>query len=267
MRTIMLNRKTIAFASTIFVAMMLASASIAEFSPDDVIAMWLLDDGNGAVAKDASGNGHLGQLIGNPQWVAGKFGGALDFDGDDRVDCGDIDGVDGFTGLTALAWCRWDGGDGGLTAPARVVSKQDPNKGDKGPFSLGSGWNAHKLTLWIHFGNWAGVHSVTNIDDGEWHHVAGTYDGNSLRVYVDGVEEAESNIGKVTGGSTPEHVAIGSDGFGREFWKGVIDEVALFSVPLTEDDISGIMNNGLSPLSAVSEIGKLATTWGRLKSR
>ncbi len=267
MKTTIQNGKILAFAIAIFMGMMLVRASVAEFSPDDVIAMWLLDDGNGAVAKDASGNGHLGQLIGNPQWVAGKFGGALEFDGDDRVDCGDIDGVDGFTGLTALGWCRWDGGDGGLTSPARVVSKQDPNKGDKGPFSLGSGWNAHKLTLWIHFGNWAGVHSVTNIDDGEWHHVAGTYDGNSLRVYVDGVEEAESNIGKVTGGSTPEHVAIGSDGFGREFWKGIIDEVALFSVALTEDDISGIMDNGLSPLSAVSEIGKLATTWSRLKRR
>ena len=253
--------------SIIFAALILANASDAEFNPEDVIAIWLLDDGNGAAATDASGNEHVGQLVGDPQWVAGKFGGALEFDGDDRVDCGDIDGVDGFKSLTALAWCRWDGGDGGLTSPARVVSKQDPNKGDKGPFSLGSGWNAHKLTFWINFGDWAGVHSGTHIDDGEWHHVAGSYDGNSLRVYVDGIEEAENNIGKITGGSTPEHVAIGSDGFGREFWKGVIDEVALFNTALSEDDIAGIMNNGLSPLSAVSEIGKLATTWGRLKSR
>ena len=106
-----------------------------------------------------------------------------------------------------------------------------------------------------------------HIDDGEWHHVAGSYDGNSLRVYVDGVEEAENNIGKVTGGSTPEHVAIGSDGFGREFWKGIIDEVALFNIALGEDDIGEIMNKGLSPLLAVSAKGKLATTWGKLKSR
>ena len=267
MKTTIRNGKTIALASTIFMGMMLVSAGVAEFGAEDVIAMWLLDDGNGETAMDASGNGFVGQLTGNPQWVAGKFGGALEFDGDDRVDCGDIDGVDGFTSLTALAWCRWDGGDGGLTAPARVVSKQDPNKGDKGPFSLGSGWNAHKLTFWINFGDWAGVHSATHIDDGEWHHVAGSYDGNSLKVYVNGIKEAENNIGKVTGGSTPEHVAIGSDGFGREFWKGVIDEVALFNIALSEDDIGAIMNKGLSPLLAVSARGKLATTWAELKSR
>ena len=267
MKATMLNRTAIAYATTILMGLMLASAGIAEFSSDDVVGMWLLDDGNGATATDASGKGNIGQLVGNPKWVAGKFGGALEFDGDDRVDCGDIDGVDGFTSLTALAWCRWDGGAGGLTAPARVVSKQDPNKGDKGPFSLGSGWNAHKLTFWINFGQWAGVHSVTDIDDGEWHHVAGSYDGNGLKVYVDGVEEAENNVGKVTGGSTPEHVAIGSDGFGREFWKGIIDEVALFNSALTEDDIGEIMNKGLSPLLAVSATGKLATTWGKLKSR
>ena len=231
MNATMIIKTTITCASAIFVGTMLVSASIAEFIPEDVIAMWLLDEENGAVATDATGNGNVGQLVGNPKWVSGKFGPALEFDGDDRVDCGDIDAVDGFASLTALAWCRWDGGVDGLTSPARVVSKQDPNKGDKGPFSLGSGWNAHKLTLWINFGQWAGVHSVTHIDDGEWHHVAGTYDGNSLKVYVDGVEEAENNIGKVTGGSTPEHVAIGSDGFGREFWKGIIDEVALFNDP------------------------------------
>ena len=72
-------------------------------------------------------------------------------------------------------------------------------------------------------------------------------------MYVDGVEEAEHNVGKVTGGSTPEHVAIGSDGFGREFWKGLIDEVALFSVALTEDDISGIMDKWT--IAALGSVG------------
>ena len=152
-----------------------------------VVGVWLLDEGEGVIVQDSSENGNHGEFMGNPQWVDGKIATALEFDGDDRVDCGDIEAIDGFTGLTVMAWCRWDGKVNGLTSAARVISKQDPNKGDKGPFSLGSGWRAHKLTLWINSGAWAGVHSITSIDDGRWHHVTGVYDGSHLRVYVDGV--------------------------------------------------------------------------------
>lgn len=44
---------------------------------------WKLDEGSGTVAHDASGNGHDGTFKGAPQWVTGKIGGALQFDGVD----------------------------------------------------------------------------------------------------------------------------------------------------------------------------------------
>ena len=79
--------------------------------------------------------------------------------------------------------------------------------------------------------------------------------------------KGKNKIGKVIGGSTPEHVAIGSDGFGREFWQGVIDEVALFNVALTGKDVKQFMNEGLSSLvMAVSASGKLVDTWSNLKT-
>ena len=63
-------------------------------------------------------------------------------------------------------------------------------------------------------------------------------------------------------------VTIGSDGFGREFWQGVIDEVALFNVALTDKDVKQFMNEGLSSLvMAVSASGKLVDTWSNLKTR
>ena len=46
---------------------------------------------------------------------------------------------------------------------------------------------------------------------------------------------------------------------------GIIDEVAIFNVALTEDDIKYIMAEGLGIILAVSPSGKLATTWGNLK--
>ena len=47
---------------------------------DDVIGVWLFDDGKGNTAKDSSGNGNDGKLIAKPTWVQnGKFGGCLEF--------------------------------------------------------------------------------------------------------------------------------------------------------------------------------------------
>ena len=268
MRAMSSQRAALCGSLILFVTV-LAQPSQSRVDPDALIALWLLDEGTGAAVEDSSGNGNHGEFNGDPQWVDGRSGMALEFDGDDRVDCGDIDAVDGFTALTAMAWCKWGGDVDGLTSPARVVSKQDPTKGDVGPFSLGAGWAAHKLTLWIHHGNWAGAgHSSTSIDDGEWHHVAGTYDGAFLRIYVDAVEENSNEIGAVAGGETPEGVAIASDASGREFWKGLIDEVAVFNVGLGADEIEDIMTNGLAQVvTSVSATGKLATAWADLKTR
>src|SRR5512133_724727 len=55
----------------------------------DLVGHWKLDEGSGTVAKDATKNGNNGTLEGVPLWVAGQLGGALQFDGNDRVNCGD----------------------------------------------------------------------------------------------------------------------------------------------------------------------------------
>ncbi len=48
---------------------------------DGLVGYWKLDEGTGLTASDSSGNGNTGTLINGPQWVDGKSGKALDFDG------------------------------------------------------------------------------------------------------------------------------------------------------------------------------------------
>ena len=49
-------------------------------APTNLVAHWTFDDGSGATATDASGNGHDGTLINGPLWAAGQVGSnALDF--------------------------------------------------------------------------------------------------------------------------------------------------------------------------------------------
>ena len=52
----------------------------------DLVGWWRLDDGSGTTAIDSSGSGNDGTLNGDPKWVAGKVGGALEMDGGDFVE-------------------------------------------------------------------------------------------------------------------------------------------------------------------------------------
>ena len=65
-----------------------AAAATAQWDPNtdpSLIAWWKLDDGAGSTAQDSSGKAHPGTLQGSPQWVAGRFDGALSFNGSNYV--------------------------------------------------------------------------------------------------------------------------------------------------------------------------------------
>ena len=64
-----------------FMSILFISTASAEIDPDSVVGVWLFDEGKGDIATDASENGLDGELIDKPKWVEGKFGMALEFDG------------------------------------------------------------------------------------------------------------------------------------------------------------------------------------------
>jgi len=106
----------------------------------------------------------------------------------------------------------------------------------------------------------------------EWSFVALTYDGASLVLYVNGENVQEKKVDKP---DAKPHAATppanqGSIWFGS--WKaagwnfiGAIDEVGVFNVALSVEDIKDVMNNGLQKTSAVSSVDKMAVTWGDIK--
>ena len=55
----------------------------ADAADPNLVGYWTFDEGSGTIASDYSGHGNDGTIEGGPQWVAGKVGGALKFDGDD----------------------------------------------------------------------------------------------------------------------------------------------------------------------------------------
>lgn len=232
--------------------------------------MWLFDDGAENVLRDSSGNNRHGVIEGDAEWTKdGKFGGALEFDGvDDQVVITDYKGIGGSNPRTTVLWFR--------------TTEQRSHR----LVSWGAGANTNKYHIRTHDGprtlrietQGGQLYSTTTeVTDGNWHHLAVVLPAGSTmchdhRLYVDGVLQestAGTNVGVDTD-ITQNDVEIGYDKVikNADYTKGTIDEVAIFNVALSQDEIKGIMLEGLSgSVLSVSSTDKLTATWGRIKEQ
>ena len=241
--------------------------SLALFDLDSLEGLWLFDEGNGNTAVDASGKGLDGKLIGSPKWVDGQFGKALEFDGAGAYV--EIPAHSNPTkAITVSVWVQ-------SPSPAWnqhgfLVSKRDayilhPNLGSNAvafPVFNGGGWNVPNA--------WD-TGSVGPDDITEWHMYTGTYDSatGEWKIYIDGEEASALDLTKNEIAEDIDVLWIGRDQCcDPRFGSAIVDEVAIFNVALTQDEIQTIMDNGLDlAVLAVQPNGKMTTTWGSVKAK
>jgi len=243
----------------LFVACVLTVPSYAKIDLETCVGMWLLDEGKGDTATDSSGNENDGEVMNGPKWVDGKFGKALEFDGvDDHVQMTSPDTAraDGQP-MTAEAWIYWKGGAGYQD----IVTQRELYNWI---FYLHA--DNHELSF---HGN-AQYKSAYAMPQNEWKHVAATVTADGIStIYVDGVVE-HTNPSYLYHPSATSSLLIGAAvAFGGEYFNGIIDDVGIFNVALTADDIKSTMNSGLERafgLAPVFPKGKLTTVWGEIKS-
>ena len=224
---------------------------------ENLVALWLFDEGKGDTIKDSSGNGHDGTIEG-AKWDDGKFDGGLTF-ANNKVTVPYKDDLYLEEEFTIEVWVKAQptGGYQAIVArgkePRNYYLGIESNSGDIPLCNLTSG------------GGWGGVRGTTSLTDGEWHHVAVTYEDGVGRMYVDGDMETESALPNPPDKDTvPMEVTIGWNV--SEFLNGTVDDIALWRVVLDEDEIQKTMEEGLQSLIApVSPGGKLATAWGGIK--
>ncbi|MFC1713525.1 LamG domain-containing protein [Candidatus Poribacteria bacterium] len=216
----------------------------------EVVGMWLFDEGQGDTAENSSGNGHDGTLVNGPEWVQGKFGKALEFDGTNGVQVPHTDELSLET-FTIMAWINVK--KGGVWQ--QIVAKQNSPRN----YTLGISPADLIECAFTVGGNFNTALGKTPVADAQWHHVTGTYDGDSIRVYIDGVLEGESPSIVIPDVNTSP-LEFGS-GAGEPIVGGVIDEVFISNTALTEDEIGGLMGG----IVAVEPTGRLATAWGKVK--
>jgi hypothetical protein len=252
-------------AGLIIMNLIFAGQSDAKIDSKSVVGIWLFDKGSGKTAEDSSKNSNDGDMKGDLQWVDGKFGKALEFPGKDEssVEVPPNNSID----LTTFSFTMWVKIEHTGNYQAVLIKTAD------GLVENYSGYiYADRKVFWTRFTSGGATQwgfqkfGTTIVTDNKWHHLAGTYDMKSVKSYVDGVVEADAPFDKKPDKS-PGPLTIGDcTGFPYPV-KGVMDDVGLFNVALTKDDIQDVIEHGLSQALAVSPSGKIALTWGTIKAQ
>ncbi len=257
----------ITLASLLCAFLLIALPGYAEFDFENITGMWLFDEGEGTVVTDSSNQDNEGQIHG-AQWVDGKFGKALEFDGtDDWVEIPHSDSVGFEAGTSFTLTLHYKGTKVG----GSLAGKNYEDKSQALPwYMFWNGGGDAKITFFLR--NAGGTsyrpQSTSDIADDKWHFIAGVAntDTGKASLWIDGKMEAELDFDTDSGYGNSEGVFHIGRHFDR-YTAGIIDDIALFNVALDEGDLQSIMDDGLMTLTAVEAAGKLATTWGKVKQR
>ena len=256
------------FVFTLFLVSLIIVPVVREVQADDSLVLHLsFDKVEGSIVKDSSQYGNDGTIKGGTKSAAGKFGGALEFDGTTGViEVPHSDSLNVESSFTHAVWAY-------PIDKVRTQAARSDNIAEKG-FWAGS-WLSHiryddlkdfrkKWLFAIASGGWNPVFwpADTHIEPNNWFHLALTWDGKTRRLYVNGKLDGSDE----PAGSAKSNAEILYIGGGRDphYYEGIFDEFSLWNRVLSEGEIKANMEQGTA---AVHAAGKLTATWGSIKGQ
>ena len=214
---------------------------------DGLVAEWHFDEGSGSVLADSSGNGNDGVIHG-ATWVEGKYGNALSFDGrDDYVEVPYSSSLDISAAITITVWTYWD--SLGTNSVGIVGKAETPSQTGWG---LGKGhWSGEKLGLYpMGVGDGFRVSPTSGIPTGQWVFYAGTFDGATVKIYMDGTLNNDARVsGSVSTNSQPVVVGRWYGNYDGYYFNGIIDEMRIYNRALTADEIKELYEGKQTAIS------------------
>jgi len=240
------------------------TAAFGDAAVDETMVIYLsFDKGSGKEVKDQSKYGNHGEIVSNTDWTDGKFKKAVSISGE-NTDCvviPDSDSLKIEKEITMMAWINSAGWEG---SGDQWIDKNCHNGGEKNSYGIGVFGTGGNILMML--GETASrknleVKQVPEVN--EWQHVAGTYDGAEMKIYLNGkvIGEQAEKFNFAGTNESPLRIGCSKDRANYTF-NGAIDEVIIYNRALGEAEVKKVMNSGPT---AVSPGGKLSTTWASIK--
>ncbi len=232
-------RRILIYLFCLVSALGLVLTNAAEGTDPCLVGWWKFDESSGDTAADSSGNENHGTLsTTNIKWTEdGRINGALNFKGaDNYVVVPNSPTLNPTEEISIVAWLKptWTGNN-------RIFQK-------------GSGDNQYRLLR--EFGDNFVFHlaglsndkpgNIPCPSEGEWTHVAATYDGAAMRVYYNSKLVGEvATRGAINTSIGPLYIGTKYSGaHAGDEYRGIMDEVRLYSRALTETEVAVIYEGG-----------------------
>lgn len=256
-------------------AILLGTISANASLNEDLVFYLTFDEITDQRIVDKSGNGLDAEIFENTEIVKGKYGKAIRITGQ-RVDCVNIASQEKLkvTGeITMMLWIYYP--ETWIGKKTHWFDKDCHTAGEATSYGIQSGDIGGGPLIWLYLGSRDNQGNVTGrkqmtsphkMVPKKWHHVAGSYDGETMKIYVDGKVIGEEERKFNLAGDNDADVRIGcvKDIAHATFVNGSIDETAVWQRALSDDEIKQAMGGDFL---AVSPSDKVATTWANIKRR
>lgn len=225
---------------------------VEEFALDSRgLVLYLTFDEFGGKVADASGHGNHADVFNARHSDTGRHAGGCHLDGDgDYLRIANSDSVEITDHLTLAVWIKCDSfGPGGYgNEEGHIIKKGDPLWWNP---SYGLGFRKGNRRAKFVVGHprvgttrgGADLHGESLLKAGRWHHLVGTYDGETAKLYVDGrLDVAKRYKGTLRPDRAPVMIGGGklfsTNGFANHFAiTGTIDEVRIYNRALRADEV------------------------------
>lgn len=224
-----------------------ANTFVDEIDSSALIAHWKLDESSGTNAPDTSGNGLDGTAFNTPTWSAGNFNNGIELNGSNQYI--DIPYNAQLAPTTEISFGAWAYQADWATATAnmKVLSKTET-----GGYQIGMNDSvADSIEALVYAnGTYHRATATRSTLSAGWHHFMGTFDGQFMRLYIDGALEDTVDLGGTypVSYSNNNSLLIGAEPNGGstatgQYYNSRLDEVMVLNRALSDTEVANIANN------------------------
>ncbi|MHC4131994.1 MAG: LamG-like jellyroll fold domain-containing protein [Planctomycetota bacterium] len=227
---------------------------------DPNLLVWLkLNENSGTNASDSSiyaNDGSLTNMNGN-EWTSAKINGGLELDGDNDYIDSSLTSDSITDSFTVSVWFNSNdaGSIGNNLVEQRFISQHRHSNFARFAFGINNNTIA---VLWNDGSNNLGE-GTTILDPGIWYHAAATYDGSTITLYLNGIEEGRWSASGLAN-PTDDTIKIGRGASSNRYFDGFIDDFCIYDRPLTASEIynlSGLQYREFNEAKAIADTTSL----------